>query len=87
MADAARTEANRNGMARLAPIVQRGMEFVGLSWLHDQAQDGRPTALVDLVAGGARLDYEAAAARARAQLRAAEAIYRSGIVSPTGTRW
>ncbi|MFA7249827.1 MAG: hypothetical protein WC273_09385 [Dehalococcoidia bacterium] len=76
-----RADSNVRAMEALAPAVQRSLEFVGRSWLHED-QGGRPLALVHAIAFGRAEDYEPIADRALAQLRGAEASFRTGHVGP-----
>lgn len=74
----ARSDANRQEMERLAPVVQRHLEHLGTAWLHDPVVGGRPAAPVHVLAFGTAVDYEPIAEAALAQLAGAEASLRSG---------
>ena len=81
-----RDETNFKQMQRLTSAVQRHLEFVGQSWLHEPGQGGRPEALVHLLAFGDPAAYLAVADRALDQLHEAESAYRSGRVDISGAR-
>ena len=85
--DGQRSRANLRAMNRLAPAVQRHLEFLGRSWLQQSRDGGRPLALVHQLAFGDREDDEGAAERALAQLASVEATYRAGDADPTDARW
>jgi hypothetical protein len=85
-----RGTVNAREMDLIAHAIQRHLEYIGRSWLEEAGDHGRPESLVALLAFGARPDYERHADQAIAQLREAEALYRTGDIDaapmPSGRR-
>jgi len=80
-AGGSRSRANARDMDVLAQPVQRHLEHLGRAWLEGTGDGGRES-LVALLAYGVAPDIAPHADRALAQLREAEARYRSGEVEP-----
>ena len=73
-----RSEQNARAMDGIAHEVQRALEYLSRSWIVEDREDGRPRAVVQVLAAGTREEYEPIADEALRQLRDTATLYRSG---------